>query len=76
MGGPYDKDLVPWDEYRYVAFARRFNWTPEQVDALPLKVEGWIWPIMSALDDLEEKRAEQQAADAERKSKKFGRRRR
>jgi hypothetical protein len=74
FGGPYDKEMVPWEEYRYVAFARRFGWTPEQVDKIPLRVEGWIWPMMSALDEWEEKEQERRQRDQERRAKKFGRR--
>jgi hypothetical protein len=66
--------MVPWEEYEYAAYARRFNWTPEQVDKIPLKLKGWYFPIVAAMDDQETKDQERAQRDAERRAKKFGRR--
>ena len=51
--------MIPWDEYRYVAYAERYQWTPDQVDMLPATVEPWILPIAATLDKVE--RAKQEA---------------
>jgi hypothetical protein len=37
----------------YAVYARRFNWTPEQVDAMPLEVEQWMLPLMGLFDEVE-----------------------
>lgn len=34
----------------YVIYARRFGWTPAQVDELPISVESWILPIDDAIE--------------------------
>lgn len=34
----------------YVIYARRFGWTPAEVDSLPISVEPWILPIDDAIE--------------------------
>lgn len=46
----------------YAIYAKRFGWTPQQVDAMPLEVEQWMLPILSVIDEVEEKRREEQRA--------------
>jgi len=62
---------VPWEQYRYAAYARRFGWTPAQVDELPLVTEPWLFPIVSAMDEADARRQEQAQADAERRHKRM-----
>jgi hypothetical protein len=42
--------MLPMDELEYVVYARRFGWTPEQVDKLPLHLEPWFLPIDDAIE--------------------------
>jgi hypothetical protein len=39
-------------------YARRFNWTPQQVDEIPLSIESWLLPIMAIIDEVEEEKRE------------------
>ena len=64
---------MPWQEYRYAWYARRFGWTPEQVEALPLSTADWLFPITGAIDAAEAKAQQQAQETAERRQRKFGR---
>jgi hypothetical protein len=73
-GAPHDKSLIPWEEYRYVAYAQKFGWTPAQVDDLPLHLEPWIFPVMNAIEaDIARKDAAAQEAAQKAAEKKPGR---
>jgi hypothetical protein len=61
---------VPFEEYRYVVYAREFGWTPTQVDELPLTVEPWLLPIHNALTEFENEQQEKAAKAAAEKAKK------
>lgn len=60
---------MPWEEYRYVLYAREFGWTPQQVDEIPLIFEPWILPINSAITEAENYRIEKAQKEAEAKSR-------
>ena len=74
---PDERSEVPWDGLVYASYARRFGWTPQTVDQLPLVVEPWLLPIADALDD-EQARRDNEAIEREQGKNKrgFGRRRR
>lgn len=41
----------------YALYARKYNWTPQQVDEIPLDIEPWMLPVGALLDEIaEEKR--------------------
>lgn len=40
----------------YAVYARRFHWTPAQVDAIPLDLEAWLLPMMAIIDEVEEEK--------------------
>ncbi len=61
--------MIPWDEYRYVLYADRFGWTPDQVDNLPLKFRRWCLPIANAIDEEHHRRHEEAVAKAAKKAK-------
>jgi hypothetical protein len=42
----------------YAVYARRFKWTPQEVDAMPLDVEQWMLPLMAIMDEVEEEKRE------------------
>lgn len=50
-------------------YAQRFNWTPQQVDELPLDVEPWLVPIVSAMEAEQVRRSEAAQKAAEKKRK-------
>lgn len=54
---------------RYVVYAERWGWTPEQVDSLTIEQEDWLIPIAQAMDAEQDKREKRARADAERKAK-------
>jgi hypothetical protein len=60
----FDRDLVPFRELRYVMFAERYGWTPDEVDNVPLYLEPWILPISDAIDEERERRRVEAAKDA------------
>jgi hypothetical protein len=63
--------MVPWDEFQYTVYAREFNWTPDQVDNLPLDAEPWLLPISHAIDEeLERRRVKAEAAEKARNARK------
>lgn len=35
---------------RYVQYARAFNWTPDQVDSIPLRLDPWLLPINAVIE--------------------------
>lgn len=40
-------------------YAEEFGWTPDQVDAIPLRLEPWIMPIHTAIQaDITRRQAE------------------
>jgi hypothetical protein len=40
----------------YAVYARRFGWTPKQVDEIPLDIESWLLPVMAIIDEVEEEK--------------------
>jgi hypothetical protein len=60
-GGPFP--VTPEEEAAvYLGYADRYNWTPDQVDALPAWLDTHLPTLGEMLDDLREaarKRAEQ-----------------
>lgn len=72
-GGKARTEIIPFEEYRYVIYAKEFGWTPTQVDELPLGVEPFLLPIYNAILQYENeqavKAAEAQAAAQKNKGK-------
>lgn len=68
-GGKARKEIVPFEEYRYVIYAREFGWTPAEVDELPLAVEPWLLPIYNALIEYENEKQEEAAKVAREKAR-------
>lgn len=64
------------DELRYVIYARKFGWTPEQVDAMPASVERWFFPIDAAIEADADRRIKAEQAAAAAAKQKGGRHRR
>lgn len=61
-------ELLPYEEYRYVLYAKEFGWTPAQVDEIPLHTEAWLLPILGALAEAEAAAMEKARRDAEAKA--------
>jgi hypothetical protein len=59
---------VPFSELRYAEFARRFGWTPDQVDSIPLVLEPWLLFIDDAMNEAENNHREAIQAAAEAKA--------
>lgn len=32
-------------------YAREFGWSPDQVDAIPLRLDAWLMPINDAIEN-------------------------
>jgi hypothetical protein len=65
-----NREIIPWNEIRYAAFAEKYGWHPRQVDELTIAEEDWILEI-AHLMGLERVKREKQAAEvAERRRKK------
>lgn len=65
--------MIPYEEYRYVLYAREFGWTPAQVDEIPLTTEPWLLPIQKALNEYEAE-MEKKAIEKAKAEAKSGRR--
>jgi hypothetical protein len=66
-GGHARTEIIPFEEYRYVLYAREFGWTPAEVDELPLVIEPWLLPIHSAIADYENEQQAKAIKEAQQK---------
>ena len=48
---------IPEQELRYALYAVKFQWTPDQVDQLPLELDPWLLPIATLIQDVANERA-------------------